>query len=85
MCIRDRRGVGGRDRHGVDGALAGADDVGVAPVGDRVGGEHGAHPGGVRRAQHRAQVAGLLHALREEHERSIGQGQVCLLYTSRCV
>ena len=50
-------------RHAEHGALGGADEVGVAPVGHRVGGDDGLAPGGVGGAQHGAEVARLLDAL----------------------
>ena len=83
MCIRDRGdpglrdpledlgGRGRRTRQGEDRPLAGPDDIGVAPVGHRVGGVDEVDPGRVRGAQHGTEVAGLLDTLGDEDQRRL--------------
>jgi hypothetical protein len=64
-----------RTRHGQgeDGALARADDVGVPPVGHRVGGDDRRDAGGVGRPHHGTEVARLLDALTDQDQRVLGQ------------
>src|SRR5699024_10275 len=70
--------IGGRGGHGdgEDRALARADDVGVAPVGHQVGGDHERDPRGVRGPEDRAEAARLLHALAQQDERVVGEHDV---------
>ena len=61
-------GRGGGHGHGEDGSLARADDVRVAPVGDRVGGDDGGHARRVGGPEHGAEVARLLDPLGHEEQ-----------------
>jgi hypothetical protein len=70
--VKDWLGLPGRcrsDGHGIHGALGSAHDVGVAPVGDRIGRDHGVDPSSVGGPQHGSEVAGLLDPLDEQDER----------------
>lgn len=59
-----------------EGALGGADSVGVVDIADGVAEDEGVGPGGVGRAHQGTEVARLLHALGDEEKGGRAEGEV---------